>query len=260
MKIVRESLDFERGQNPIKAMDLGYGGIHSHEDIQKVFPKAIEISNTSMGSSLYDLGNGLFASVQYGGDFSGGASSSMTFVPKFKPHFNIVRVFKSTDSGQEDVWVNKDIKESINFERGIDPKHAMGLGKMKKIQEWMNEIGIGVRNYKVNPDFTIFTDMDVILTERKDLFPGGIFPGYINFHTSGSFDADDCGLVSLQGCPKYVQGYFSCQQNEITSLEGFPEKIDKSCYIMSNGKDFTANEILEICEVGEQVEADDSDV
>jgi len=259
MKIVRESLDFERGQNPIKAMDLGYGGIHTHEDMQKVFPKAIEHS-TIMGSSVYDLGNGLFAAVKHEGDFFSGASSSMTFVPRFKDHFNIIRVFKNTDSGQEDVWVNQNIKESINFERGIDPKNSMGLGKMKKIQEFMNEVGVGIRNYKVNPDYSIFTDMDIILTERRDLFLNGRFPEYIRFHTSGSFDIDDCGLLSLEGCPRYVQGYFSCQQNEITSLAGFPEKIDKSCYVMSNGRDFIADEILKICEVGEQVEADDSDV
>jgi len=259
MKIVRESLDFERGQNPIKAMDLGYGGIHTHEDMQKVFPKAIEHS-TIMGSSVYDLGNGLFAAVKHEGDFFSGASSSMTFVPRFKHHFNIIRVFKNTDSGQEDVWVNQDIKESINFERGIDPKASMGLGKLKKIQEFMNQVGVGVRNYKVNPDYTIFTDMDIILMERQELMIDGQFPEYIQFHTTGSFDADDCGLVSFRGCPRYVQGYFSCQMNKISSLEGFPQKIDKDCYVMGNDKPFTSDEIAEICEVGGAIQADDSDV
>jgi hypothetical protein len=155
---------------------------------------------------------------------------------------------------------NINFERRIDFERGIDPKSAMGIGKLHKIQDWMEELNIEVRNYRVNPDFSIFTDMDIILTERRELVPDGRLPEYIRFHTSGSFDIDDCGLITLEGCPRYVQGYFSCQMNEITSLEGFPEKIDKDCYVMSNGIDFTADEISKICEVGGQIEADDSDV
>jgi len=38
-------------------------------------------------------------------------------------------------------------------------------------------------------------------------------------------------LTTLEGCPKYVGGYFCCSANLLTSLEGGPEKVggDYSC-------------------------------
>ena len=84
------------------------------------------------------------------------------------------------------------VRENINFERGLDPKEAIGIGKAKLIQDWLDEVHIGVRNYKLNSDFTIDTDLDVIAVERPELFPNGRFPDYIKFNSSGSFDIDDC--------------------------------------------------------------------
>jgi hypothetical protein len=160
----------------------------------------------------------------------------------------------------------KIIRENIqlNFERGQDPKQSMGLGKLKLIQDWMDGFGIGVKNYKVNPDYTIFTDMDVICMSRPDDFPsngfpGGRFPEYIRFHTTGSFDVDDCGLVSLIGCPKRVEGYFSCQMNPLKDLVGFPEFVEKDVYCMGNNIEVTEAQIKEICGGYGKIEADDSE-
>jgi len=251
MGIVKEKLDFERGMDPKKSMGLGYANIHTYEDMLRVFPEAIEEESFWNTGALWDLNNGLKAFVKY--QIIKKTKTGITYSSDFDVHEVLqVHPFKI-------VW-RRIVSEAVNFERGIDPKSAMGLGKMKKIQDWMGEINIKRRNYKVNPDYSIFTDMDVILIEREDLIINGRFPEYIRFHTSGSFDIDRCRLVSLEGCPKYVQGYFSCQQNEISSLEGFPEKIDKSCYVMGNEVYFTADQISDICEVGGQIEADDSDV
>jgi hypothetical protein len=152
------------------------------------------------------------------------------------------------------------VRESLDFERGLDPKQAMNVGKIKLIQDWLEEVNIGVKNFFVNNKFEIDTHMDIIVQERPELFPDGKLPEYIRFNSSGTFDCDDSGIISLVGFPRIVQGYFSCQQNKITSLEGFPIRIDKSCYVMSNGRDFSKDEIQEICDVSDQIEADDSDI
>ncbi len=150
------------------------------------------------------------------------------------------------------------VRENLDFERGLNPKEAMGIGKTKLIQDWLDEVHIGVRNYKLNSDFTIDTDLDVIAVERPELFPNGRFPDYIRFNSSGSFDIDDCGIVSLVGCPKKVNGYFSCQMNEITNLKGFPKEVREVVYCFGNEARFTKEEIMEVCVAG-GIQTDDSD-
>ncbi|HPI82770.1 MAG TPA: hypothetical protein PK122_06085 [Candidatus Paceibacterota bacterium] len=159
------------------------------------------------------------------------------------------------------------VRENINFERGLDPKEAMGIGKVKLINDWMGQVitidhskaaPIGIKNYKINKDFSIDTDLDVIAVERPELFPNGRFPDYIRFNSSGSFDIDDCGIVSLVGCPKKVNGYFSCQMNEITNLKGFPKEVREVVYCFGNEARFTKEEIMEVCVAG-GIQTDDSD-
>lgn len=150
------------------------------------------------------------------------------------------------------------VRENINFERGLDPKEAIGIGKAKLIQDWLDEVHIGVRNYKLNSDFTIDTDLDVIAVERPELFPNGRFPDYIKFNSSGSFDIDDCGIVSLEGCPKEVKGYFSCQMNKITDLKGFPKEVRECVYCFGNKAEFTEAEIRKVC-FTPNIQADDSE-
>jgi hypothetical protein len=150
------------------------------------------------------------------------------------------------------------VRENINFERGLDPKEAIGIGKAKLIQDWLDEVHIGVRNYKLNSDFTIDTDLDVIAVERPELFPNGRFPDYIRFNSSGSFDIDDCGIVSLVGCPKKVKGYFSCQMNKITDLKGFPKEVRECVYCFGNKAEFTEAEIRKVC-FAPNIQVDDSE-
>ena len=150
------------------------------------------------------------------------------------------------------------VRENINFQRGLDPKKALNLGTYAKIKEWMDELGVGIRDFSINDDFYINTEMDIIATERPELFPGGEFPSYIRFSTSGSFDIDACKLNSLVGCPRRVKGYFSCQQNNLTDLRGFPRWVDQDVYCFGNEVKFTENEIREVC-TSKSVQADDSD-
>lgn len=56
--------------------------------------------------------------------------------------------------------------------------------------------------------------------------------GRLNFPTKikeveGDFYAPGFALVSLEGCPEEVNGYFDCTYNKLTTLEGAPEYVGK---------------------------------
>jgi hypothetical protein len=153
------------------------------------------------------------------------------------------------------------VKESINFERGLEPKQALNVGKLHLIQQWLDDAGVGIKNFKINDDFSIDLFLPFTMNQqRPDLFPDGKLPEYIEFKSTKDFDVDDCGIVSLERFPLFVIGYFSCQMNKITSLEGFPRKIVRNAYVMGNEKRFTEHDIRQKCNVVGDVEADDSDV
>ncbi len=150
----------------------------------------------------------------------------------------------------------KIIRENINFERGLDPKQSMNVGKAHLIQQWMDDAGVGIKNFRINDDFSIDLFMPWTMNQRPDLFPNGRFPEYIRFSSSRDFDLDDCEIEDLTGCPLIVNGYFSCQMNKITSLKGMPEQISGSAYIMGNEKGFTEEEIQQKCNIDGDIECD----
>lgn len=261
MKIVKENINFERGIDPKYSMNIGFNNFFNNLkpgdvlEIQKDLPKIgrykgeiLELTkvldtidnkkrvryNLFVDKKNYFLDKFKCTSTiwQFGFDF-------------FKENFKVIK---------------KDgiLLESMNFERGLDPKESMGIGKAKLIQKWLEEVNIGIKNYRIRKDFLIDTEMDVIAVERPDLFPNGKFPEYIRFNRSGSFDIDDCGIVSLEGCPNYVCGYFSCQVNEITNLEGFPDTVEKDIFIISNAVDFSEKDIAKKCYCGGKITADDT--
>jgi hypothetical protein len=41
---------------------------------------------------------------------------------------------------------------------------------------------------------------------------------------SGNFSCDGIGLVSLEGCPEYIEGNYSCTNNPLNDLKGLPER------------------------------------
>ena len=51
---------------------------------------------------------------------------------------------------------------------------------------------------------------------------------------TGDFYCNDNQLVTLEGGPEKVGGDFSCSRNQLVSLEGAPEKIDKDFYCNRN--------------------------
>jgi hypothetical protein len=147
----------------------------------------------------------------------------------------------------------KIVKENINFERGVDPKSYLKIGLKSQIENWLNQMNI--KNYKILEDFTI----DVL--EPISLIGMNIkeFPSFIQFNKAyNSFDIDDCGLISLRGCPKTITGYFSCQGNKLMSLKYSPLFVGDSYYCTMNPGNFTEEDVRKVCKVHKNIQADDT--
>ena len=112
-------------------------------------------------------------------------------------------------------------KEQVNekFTEDSDPIHDMGIGRKSLIKKWLDEMNID--NYTINDDFTI--DANYINLGSKKLKK---LPDYIQFNEINyTFTIGFNSLTSLRGCPKIVNGWFSCQGNKITSLEYAPDIV-----------------------------------
>jgi len=89
-----------------------------------------------------------------------------------------------------------------------------------------------------------------------DLIEGDVYDGNVNLYQRGDpnilikfsqleirkvngwFDCNDNNLTSLKGCPEIVKGYFDCNDNNLTSLEGCPKKVGGKFYGYWNDKKF----------------------
>ena len=47
------------------------------------------------------------------------------------------------------------VYESINFKRGLEPKHALSLGRRALIKKWFDDLDISPDEYVINPDLSI---------------------------------------------------------------------------------------------------------
>jgi hypothetical protein len=109
------------------------------------------------------------------------------------------------------------------FKKSENPLVSLGVGRMKLITEWLDEMK--VKHYKINDDLTIDVKRDLNLT-NKNLVK---IPDYIQFNeVTGDFRCKYNQLTSLKGCPRHVTGYFYCGKNT---------------------KQFTKEDVEEICKV-----------
>jgi Leucine-rich repeat (LRR) protein len=75
---------------------------------------------------------------------------------------------------------------------------------------------------------------DIIVTDGKrcqnagELIIGGVRLKTRPKHWDSNLNIDSLDLTDLHGCPKFIQGDFSCSFNSLESLEGGPENIDGS--------------------------------
>jgi len=78
----------------------------------------------------------------------------------------------------------------------------------------------GITNYTINTDGTIDVDGSVDLSyENLTKLP-------LRFnYVSGYFSCNNNKLTSLDGAPQSVDGHFTCHNNKLTSLRGVPQSI-----------------------------------
>jgi len=120
-------------------------------------------------------------------------------------------------------------EKNIGFERGIDPRKAMGIGRQALIERWLDEMGVG--GWSLDADLRIIVDGDVNLSSMGLK----LFPSFIQFKkVEGSFYLSDNGLTSLRGAPSYVGGDFTCSYNKLKTLIWAPSIVDGSFYCNYN--------------------------
>ena len=77
-----------------------------------------------------------------------------------------------------------------------------------------------ITNYTINEDGSIDVDSDIRICDT-DLTKLPLKFGKV----SGNFDCCRNKLMSLDGCPSYVERTFNCDTNNLTSLEGCPKCV-----------------------------------
>jgi hypothetical protein len=88
-----------------------------------------------------------------------------------------------------------------------------------------------IKNYTINSDNSVDVDNGVYLLDKKlESIP-------LNFNiVNGYFDCDDNNLTSLKGCPVRVGNYFSCYSNELTSLQYSPQYMENGDFYCRSNK------------------------
>ena len=86
-----------------------------------------------------------------------------------------------------------------------------------------------IENYTIKDDGTVDVDDDVNLNRRK-LTELPLKFGIVN----GYFSCSNNELTSLVGGPEKLDSYFNCSNNELTSLVGGPEKLGGSFWCENN--------------------------
>ena len=118
----------------------------------------------------------------------------------------------------------KFIYEELNFTRDKQSSlENLGVGKVSLIKSWLDEME--VTNYIINNDLTIDVNNSVNLS-NKNLAK---FPDYIMFNK--------------------VEEWFSCDYNQLTSLDGCPSYVGGDFYCVGNIEEFTEDEVKQLCDV-----------
>ncbi len=88
---------------------------------------------------------------------------------------------------------------------------------------------LGIKNFTVNPDGTVDVNGDVNISRR------GLTKIPIKFgKVSGYFYCNLNKITSLEGSPSYVGGSFWCEYNRLTSLEGSPSYVGGNFWCLNN--------------------------
>lgn len=85
----------------------------------------------------------------------------------------------------------------------------------------------GINKYKVNSDGSLDVFGNIYVTGIINMLP--FFFNEVN----GDFNLIN-SVSTLEGCPKIVNGYFSCSRNNLESLEGAPETVANGFFCHHN--------------------------
>jgi hypothetical protein len=175
---LKESQNFERGQEPIKSLQIGQMALRINKF--KQLEKALEEQFPGfLREPIVDDDNYIRKSIQVSPYVQGGSAKGIVnqWLRKNLPEFRISRLqdvgyIKHDVYSMEIEWKYDNLEESINFERGQEPIKSMGIGQTyldkKLIQEidWgladnfmeVYRLGTFIRNYKGFPILIIISD------------------------------------------------------------------------------------------------------
>ena len=68
-------------------------------------------------------------------------------------------------------------------------------------------------------------------------------------YVDGNFWCDNNNLTSLQYAPKYVGSDFNCANNNLESLQYAPKYVGGNFWCDNNTKQFTKEEVRAVCNV-----------
>ena len=110
----------------------------------------------------------------------------------------------------DETGIKPSLNESLNFERGLDPKHSMKIGKRGLIIKWFSDLGIDESRYEILPDLSIKVNGNLDLSNT----PITSLPG--NLSVGRNLDLSNTQITSLPPSLK-VKG----------KIIGFKERIVK---------------------------------
>lgn len=144
------------------------------------------------------------------------------------------------------------------FVQDSDPIKDMRVGIPFLIKDWfLKELNVAESSFNkyvtINDDYTIDLSFPVIfknVIENRETYE---FPEFIQFNETNDFDISELNLTTLRGCPKIVHGDFECDDNKLTSLDFCPEFVEGDFICENNFKDFSEEEIRNVCKVGKNI-------
>ena len=118
-----------------------------------------------------------------------------------------------------------------------------GYQSESEVSEICNEFGIVFSSTK---DWSLERGL-VNVDGNVNLYDKGLTHIPLKFGSvTGYFDFGVNNLTSLDGCPNRVGGYFSCNGNKLTSLEGCPKYVGRDFYCRYNNiREFTGIKYIE---------------
>ena len=76
------------------------------------------------------------------------------------------------------------VRETLNFERGQDPKRSMSIGRVARIKAWFDSVGVSPESYTIDKNFNIRIIKDLFLSNTPlTSLPEGLSVGrnlYLN--------------------------------------------------------------------------------